>query len=158
MKNKIILFSLIAIMNAIDIMAQLPSQTVVFKVRKAQREEIQISQTLDYEPPFITVEENATFQGGDVNTFRSWIQSEIIYPPDAAEAGISGKVFVQFCVNSKGKVCDIIVLRSVHPEIDKEVVRCINNSPDWIPAKQGGKAVTQQFVMPVIFTLQNYEK
>jgi periplasmic protein TonB len=154
MKHIVVLFFLIVMMNAVDIMAQLPSQTVVFKVRKAQREEIQISQTLDYEPPFIIVEENATFQGGDINTFRNWVQSKIIYPPDAVEAGISGKVFIQFCVNSKGKVCDIKVLRSVHPEIDKEVVRCLNNAPDWIPAKQGGKTVKQQFVMPVIFTLQ----
>jgi protein TonB len=130
-------------------------------VAEAPPEEIRIEETQhteevqeDYEPPFIIVEENATFKGGDVNTFRSWVQENIVYPPVAAEAGISGKVFVQFCVNSKGQVCDIKILRGVHPELDKEVIRCINNSPTWIPAKQGGKAVKQQFVMPIIFQLQ----
>ncbi|OFY59492.1 MAG: hypothetical protein A2Y87_08430 [Bacteroidetes bacterium RBG_13_46_8] len=130
-------------------------------VAEAPPEEIRIEETQqteevqeEYEPPFIIVEENATFKGGDVNTFRSWVQESIVYPPVAAEAGISGKVFVQFCVNSKGKVTDIKILRGVHPELDKEVIRCINNSPVWTPAKQGGKAVKQQFVMPIIFQLQ----
>jgi len=93
-----------------------------------------------------------------VNTFRKWVQQNIVYPQAAAKAGISGKVFLQFCVNSKGQVCDIQVLRGVHPELDKEVVRCMNNSPAWIPAKKYGKVVKQQFVVPVIFSLENYEK
>jgi protein TonB len=135
--------------EAREVVAELPPEEI--KIDENQgAEEVQE----EYEPPFIIVEENASFKGGDVNTFRSWVQQTIVYPPIAAEAGISGKVFVQFCVNSKGVVCDIKVLRGVHPELDKEVVRCINLSPAWGPAKQGGKAVKQQFVMPIIFQLQ----
>lgn len=167
MKNKLVLLPLLLIMTAIDTMSQLPSQTVVFKVRKADKpagftEEIQseigISVREKKETVFIVVAKNATFLGGDVNTFREWVQQNIVYPPAAAEAGISGKVFLQFCVNSIGQVCDIQVLRGVHPELDKEVVRCMNNSPLWIPAKKYGKAVKQQFVVPVIFSLEDYEK
>jgi protein TonB len=135
--------------EAKEVVAEAPPEEIRIE-ESQQTEEVQE----EYEPPFIIVEENATFKGGDVNTFRSWVQENIVYPPVAAEAGISGKVFVQFCVNSKGQVCDIKVLRGVHPELDKEVIRCINNSPVWIPAKQGGKAVKQQFVMPIIFQLQ----
>jgi protein TonB len=105
-------------------------------------------------PAFVIVEENATFQGGDVNAFRIWVQQNIVYPTAAAEAGISGKVIVQFAVNSRGQVVDVKVIRGVHPELDKEVVRCILNSPPWTPGKQGGKAVKQQFVIPIVFTLQ----
>jgi protein TonB len=135
--------------EAMEVVAEAPPEEITI-VETQQTEEVQE----EYEPPFIIVEENAAFKGGDVNTFRSWVQESIVYPPVAAEAGISGKVFVQFCVNSKGLVTDIKVLRGVHPELDKEVIRCINNSPSWIPAKQGGKAVKQQFVMPIIFQLQ----
>jgi periplasmic protein TonB len=159
MKNKLVLLLLLLTMTAMDTLSQLPSQTVVFKVRKVDKQEeirIEAVQT-EYDPPFITVETNATFRGGDVNTFRTWVQQSIniVYPP---AAGTSGKVFIQFCVNSRGQVCDIQVLRGVHPEIDQEVVRCMNSSPAWIPAKQGGKAVKQQFVMPVMVSLQNDEK
>ncbi|MBN1415328.1 MAG: TonB family protein [Bacteroidales bacterium] len=132
-----------------EVVAEAPPEEIKIDEEKVT-EEIQEED----EPPFIIVEENATFKGGDVNSFRSWVQQNIVYPPIAAEAGISGKVFVQFCVNSKGQVCDVKVLRGVHPELDKEVIRCINSSPAWIPAKQGGKAVKQQFVMPIMFQLQ----
>ena len=57
------------------------------------------------EPAFVIVEENATFQGGDINSFRIWVQQNMVYPTAAAEAGISGKVIVQFAVNSKGNDC-----------------------------------------------------
>jgi len=103
---------------------------------------------------FQIVEEPASFQGGDVGTFRIWVQSNMVYPTAASEAGISGKVIVQFAVNSHGKVVDAKVLRGVHPELDKEAVRCILSSPSWAPGKQGGRAVKQQFVIPIIFQLQ----
>jgi len=167
MKNKLFLLPILLTMTAIETMSQLPSQTVVFKVRKVDKpaeakaeirtqDEIYIREEKDI--AFIIVEKNATFQGGDVNTFREWIQQNIVYPPAAAESGISGKVFLQFCVDTNGQVCDIQVLRGIHPELDKEVVRCMNNSPVWIPAKRYGKAVKQQFVVPVIFSLENNEK
>jgi periplasmic protein TonB len=106
------------------------------------------------EPTFIIVQENATFQGGDINSFRLWVQQNMVYPTAAAEAGISGKVIVQFAVNSKGNIVDAKILRGVHPELDKEAIRCIISSPHWVPGKQGGKAVKQQFVIPIVFQLQ----
>jgi TonB family protein len=106
------------------------------------------------EPVFIFVEYQATFQGGDVNTFRDFIERSLVYPPDAAKAKIQGKVVVQFCVNSRGFVVDVKILRSVHPSLDNEVIRCLENSPRWQPAKQGGRYVKQQFVIPLAFILQ----
>jgi TonB family protein len=108
----------------------------------------------DDEVTFIMVENPATFQGGDLNSFRSWVQSNLKYPMEAAEKGISGKVYVSFAINSKGDVVDIKVLRGVDPSLDNESVRVIKSSPKWAPAKQGGKNVKQQFVIPLSFVLQ----
>jgi len=106
------------------------------------------------EPAFVFVEEQATFQGGDVGTFREWVQKNLVYPPVAVENGIFGRVTVQFAVNSKGDVVDVKILRGVDPSLDKETIRVIMSSPRWGAAKQGGRAVKQQFVIPVIFMLQ----
>jgi periplasmic protein TonB len=106
------------------------------------------------EPAFVFVEEQATFQGGDVGTFREWVQKNLVYPPVAVENGIFGRVTVQFAVNSKGDVVDVKILRGVDPSLDKETIRVIMSSPKWGAAKQGGRAVKQQFVIPVIFMLQ----
>jgi protein TonB len=106
------------------------------------------------EPVFQIVEENATFQGGDLSNFNKWVSQSLQYPPSCADAGIQGRVFVQFAINSKGKMCDVKVVRGVHPELDKEAIRVVQTSPDWFPAKQGGRVVKQQFVLPIMFKLQ----
>ncbi|MFO7371412.1 MAG: TonB family protein [Bacteroidales bacterium] len=109
---------------------------------------------VEEEPAFVFVEEQATFQGGTLDTFREWVQKNLVYPPVAVENGIFGRVTVQFAVNSRGEVVDVKVLRGVDPSLDKETIRVIMSSPKWGAAKQGGRAVKQQFVMPVIFQLQ----
>ena len=106
------------------------------------------------EPNYVFVDVQAEFQGGDINTFRDWVQKNLVYPPEAIKNGIFGRVTVQFSISSKGKICDIKVLRGVDPLLDKETIRVMESSPDWVPAKAGGKDVKQQFVIPVVFMLQ----
>lgn len=108
----------------------------------------------DDEPALSFVEEQAIFQGGDIGTFRSWVQRNLVYPPIAVENGIFGKVIVQFVVNSRGDVTDVKILRGVDPSLDKETVRVIMSSPRWGPAKQSGHPVKQQFIIPVIFMFE----
>jgi protein TonB len=127
------------------------NEPVPEKIEVAKEEENAIQEE---EPVFILVEEQASFQGGDVTTFRSWVEKNLVYPPVASENGIFGKVIVQFAVNSKGEVVDVKVLRSVDQSLDKETIRVIMSSPKWTPAKQGGRAVKQQFVIPISFVLQ----
>jgi len=69
------------------------------------------------EEVFIIVEDMPQFRGGDQNAFRIWIQQNLRYPEIAAENGISGRVFVQFAVNSKGNVVDSKVIRGVDPAL-----------------------------------------
>jgi protein TonB len=106
------------------------------------------------ETPFVMVEDMPQFQGGSSDTFREWIAKNMKYPEIAAENGISGRVYIQFCVNSKGDIVDVIVLRGVDPALDKEAVRVVSASPKWTPGKQRGKAVKVQFTFPVNFVLQ----
>jgi len=109
----------------------------------------------DKEPAFIVVEENASFQGGDLGSFRNWVQEKLVYPQQSFENGSQGRVFIQFAVNSKGDICDIKVLRSTgDPLLDNEAIRVIKTSPQWKPARQGGANVRQQFTMPVTFKLE----
>ncbi len=52
---------------------------------------------------------------------------------------MQGKVIVQFVVNKDGSIVDLVVVRSVHPYLDKEVFRVIKTMPKWKPGKQRGK-------------------
>ena|SRR4030042_3736578 len=106
------------------------------------------------EVAFIIVEDMPKFQGGDQNTFRAWIQTNLKYPEIAAENGISGRVFVNFVVNKNGEVVDAKVVRGVDPSLDQEALRVVRSSPKWEPGKQRGKPVKVQFTFPIVFVLQ----
>ena len=106
------------------------------------------------EEVFFIVEDMPSFQGKGQEGFRSWIAKNLRYPEIAAENGISGKVYVQFAVNSKGQVVDAVVVRGVDPALDKEASRVVMASPKWSPGKQRGKAVKVQFTFPINFVLQ----
>ena len=77
-----------------------------------------------------------------------------MYPEIASENGVSGRVLVQFTVDSKGNVVNAKVLRSVDPALDKEALRVVMSSPKWKPGKQRGKAVNVLFTFPINFVLQ----
>ncbi len=133
--------------------SQEPSKSVVFKVRKQPILRQAITSIPD-DQVFFVVEESATFQGGDLNSFRLWVMKNLKYPVSAREQGIAGKVIVQYCIDYKGNVKDIKVIRGVNKDLDDEAVRVIKSSPQWAPGKQGGKPVKQLFTIPVTFSLQ----
>lgn len=107
------------------------------------------------EQTFYIVEDMPTFNGGDPAVeFRKYIAENMKYPQIASENGISGRVIVQFVVNSKGNVVDAIVAASVDPALDKEALRVVMSSPPWAPGKQRGKPVKVFYTFPINFILQ----
>ena len=104
---------------------------------------------------FFIVEEMPTFNGGDpAIEFRKFIAENLRYPESAAEAGIEGRVIVQFRVSKDGEVVDAVVVRGVSPELDQEAVRVTMSSPKWTPGKQRDKAVDVLFTFPINFVQQ----
>jgi protein TonB len=101
--------------------------------------------------PYILVEEMPSFRGGDINRFREWIQKRIIYPQDALDKKIQGRVLLTFIVESDGSVSNVTVVKGVDPLIDNEAVKAIEGSPGWSPGKQRGKPVRIRYIIPIIF-------
>jgi len=103
---------------------------------------------------FFIVEDMPTFQGQDHEYFRQWIQENMRYPQRAAEAGISGRVIVQFVVEPDGSISSVEVVRGVDRSLDEEAIRVIENSPRWEPGKQRGEPVRVRFTFPINFVLE----
>jgi TonB family protein len=99
---------------------------------------------------FFIVEEMPEFPGGDL-ALRRYISDNLNYPVDAAENGITGKVYVTFLINKDGNVSNASIARGVHPSLDKEALRVVNSMPKWKPGKQRGKPVSVSYTIPVIF-------
>ena len=72
------------------------------------------------------------------------------YPEQAIELGLSGKVYVMFVVDSKGKISNI---RTRGPDkiLEKEASRIIGLLPKMEPGKQRGKAVNVPYSVPINF-------
>ncbi len=116
----------------------------------------------DIKPPatdakdvFIMVEILPTFRGQNFNACKAYVQEHLEYPAKAKDAGIQGKVLVEFVVNAKGKVADARVVKGVDPMLDKAALAAVYSMPDWEPGKQHGKPVSVQFTIPVEFKLPN---
>lgn len=99
-------------------------------------------------------EQQPEFQGG-LAGLGQFLQQNLRYPPDAQRARAQGKVFVSFVVCTDGTLCDYEVLKSVHPELDREAVRVIQKmSGRWKPGSQRGQKVRVKYNLPINFTLQ----
>jgi TonB family protein len=101
---------------------------------------------------YTVVEESATFKGG-LEALGRFLGENLQYPTEARRAGTQGAVFVSMIINKDGSVSDVGIVQGVDPLLDKEAVRVVMLSPNWIPGKQNGKLVRQRFVLPVKFKL-----
>lgn len=103
---------------------------------------------------FYKVETKPTFQGGDPNAFSKWVGQHLVYPEQAKEMGIKGRVILQFTIGADGKLTDIKVVRGVDKTLDDEAVRVVKSSPKWSPGRQRDRAVKVTYTFPVIFELR----
>jgi len=147
------------VLNIVEDDVQIEDELIIEDAEADQQMQIDIiefseEEEVVEEEVFFIVEDMPSFQGKGQEGFREWIAQNLRYPEIAAENGISGKVYVQFAVNSKGEVVDAVVVRGVDPALDKEAIRVVMSSPKWEPGKQRGKPVKVQFTFPINFVLQ----
>ncbi len=104
--------------------------------------------------PFSLLEVKPTFQGGEAGTsFSKWVNENLKYPQAAKDAGVQGRVTLQFTVYPDGSVRDTKILRGVNPDLDAEALRVVSASPDWTPGYVNGEPVKVTYTFPVIFQL-----
>lgn len=82
------------------------------------------------------------------------LQRSIRYPETAREAGIEGRVFVQFVVDENGNVLDPVVTRGIGGGCDETALEAVRNAK-FKPGKQQGLAVKVQYSLAITFRLQN---
>jgi TonB family protein len=96
----------------------------------------------------------ANFLNDDINKFRLWVAQNLNYPPIAAEVGIWGKLIIQFSIDTSGYVCDVKVLKSLHPIMEKAAIKTIMSSPKWNSVRQNNRLVKQKFALPIVFEIK----
>lgn len=113
---------------------------VIAFASQAQQQETEILITAEQMPEF----------DGDLSKY---IAKSIRYPANAREAGIEGRVVVQFTVKKDGTLENIEVVKSANDDFSAEVIRLVEDMPAWKPGKQNGKVVNVRFTLPISFKL-----
>ena len=107
---------------------------------------------------FIKAEIDPSFQGGD-DAMHQYLLDNLKYPKDARNLGIEGTVFVDFVVDSKGAVKQVVATDVIGENVDfslkEESVRVVASMPRWIAGLQQGKAVNVSFTIPISFEIAN---
>lgn len=172
MKKKTLL--LLVIGTCINITAQieekknLKTQNTVEEVKtitgKEDASDIQISimdingadeysdNTKDVDDVLMIAEEMPEFPGG-MTEMMKFIADNLIYPKEAVEQGIQGRVIVRFVIEKDGSVSNPKVVRKIEPILDKEAIRVVESMPKWKAGKQKGQKVPVYFTLPIIFRL-----
>mgnify|MGYP000230519826 FL=1 len=101
----------------------------------------------DVKPVFLGSQDPSVFMG-------KWVYVYLRYPREAVQAGVQGRVLVDFVIDTRGRVTDVKVIKGVSELLDAEAVRVISASPDWKPARVRGKKVKCEMSLYVDFKLE----
>ena len=101
------------------------------------------------------VEVAPTFLRGDQRQFLNrWVYDYLKYPKSALEAGIQGRVIVEFIVEKSGEISSVEVTKSVDEALDAEAVKVVKASPKWKPGMKSGVPVRVKLSVPIEFKLK----
>ena len=115
--------------------------------------------------PFAVIENAPVFPGCDTcpteeerkacfnQKIQEHIQSNLKYPVPALEMRISGRVFVKFDIDTKGRVTNI-QRRGPDRLLEDEAVRLIASLPTMKPGMQRGKATKITYAIPINFKIR----
>ena len=101
------------------------------------------------------VDQMPEFPGGTQKLYE-YISSQIKYPAEARENGISGKVVVKFYVDTEGFVRDVHAQSGPGHGLNEEAVRVVklmNVGHRWTPGMKDNKEVSVYFLLPIKFVL-----
>ena len=111
-------------------------------------------ENLEDDQPFVKVEQMPSFMGGDLMTFRNWVQSKVRFPQIAQENNISGRVLLMFVIERDGSLTNIQVLQTADSSLSDEAIRVLKTSPKWTPGKQRNQSVRVKYTLPIDCRIQ----
>ena len=89
--------------------------------------------------------------GGDLNSFRKWVNAQINSNDRKVENGIEAQAVVEFTISENGDIDpkQVRLLRYSDKGLAKEAMRVIRTSPQWSPAIEDGKPKEVRYTIPI---------
>jgi TonB family protein len=127
---------------------------LVLPVEDESKSEIQTETIKTDEEPLTYVEQDAEYPGGSAALYKL-ISENLVYPEDAVENGIEGKVIVKFVVDIDGVAKDFEIERtsSGGQSLERAAIEVCKRLGKFKPAMQKGKPVKSYFSQAIVFQL-----
>ena len=127
---------------------------LVLPIEDESKSEIQTETIKTDEEPLTYVEQDAEYPGGASALYKI-ISENLVYPEDAIENGIEGKVIVKFVVDVDGVAKDFEIERtsSGGQSLERAAIDVCKRFGKFKPAMQKGKPVKSYFSQAIVFQL-----
>jgi len=96
---------------------------------------------------------NPKFQGGDVEDFALWVNSQIDYPLTGRASQESRMVIVEFTVLKDGSVANVHAVFGSDPVLNEAAEKAVSRSPKWAPGEQHGEKKNVRLSVPIVFSM-----
>ena len=111
-----------------------------------------------YQPAFDKDEERAealelASPEGGRRAYKQYLEKNLLYPQQAIENKVEGRVTIQFTVESTGLLSDFSVVKGIGFGCDEEVMRLVRQGPKWFPTKRANEAVRDRVKVRMKFVL-----
>jgi periplasmic protein TonB len=100
---------------------------------------------------FVEYTEEPQFPGGQKALTR-YLDQQVRYPKAAAKAGITGRVFASFVIDTVGRISQAAILRGLGYGCDEEAIRVVEQMPRWIPGRLYNRPVSVKYNLPILFS------
>lgn len=85
--------------------------------------------------------------------YAAFLSNNLIYPKEAQEKKIEGRVVVKFIIDVNGNIQQPEIVRSPDLLLSQATLDVLKKMPKWIPGEQGGKKVPVYYTLPIVFKL-----
>lgn len=127
-----------------------PYKTIVYTGKSGTADSVEL-----FGGDLMTVAEKMPLFPGD--SLQSFIVHNLVYPQEAREKGIEGKVTVLFVVRKDGSVVNPDVHgkggEEPNPLLKQAAIDLVNKMPKWIPGEDKGQKVAVRYALPLVFRL-----
>ncbi|TAH07041.1 MAG: hypothetical protein EAZ13_07390 [Sphingobacteriia bacterium] len=99
------------------------------------------------------------FENGGINGWVNYLSNNLKTPNrfmSLTKSGIMTSAFVEFEINTDGKIKDLLFYHSLEWSADLEVIRVLRASPRWIPAEIDGKLIQYAYGQQISFSIKDY--
>ena len=107
------------------------NNTFDFSATQSSSQQKDLVEVLEVTPSFV----------GGTSAYNQWVEEHLIFPENVYGKNIKGRVVASYVIEKDGTISNVDIVQSVHPLVDKAVVRMLSSMPKWNPGTQNGQPV-----------------